>query len=96
MTLRQSTSLADPATYGRESGSGDLTPRQEEYLTKTARLSAPLMERAFKGKASPRAAIKANCLACTNFQRKEVEFCNSVCCPLWRYRPFQKQTEGGG
>ena len=96
MNLRQFPAPTDPATYGTELGLGDLTPRQEEYLSKTARLSAPLMERAFRGKASPRAAIKANCLACTNFQRKEVEFCNSVCCPLWRYRPFQKSADRGG
>ena len=44
---------------------------------------------ALQGSASPRQAIKAHCLTCTNYQREEVKRCPVVVCPLWRYRPYQ-------
>ena len=45
--------------------------------------------RAVSGEASPRQAIKAFCLECICWQRKEIELCPSVSCPLYPYRPFQ-------
>ncbi len=45
--------------------------------------------RAMSGR-SRTAAIKAKCLDCCNWQRKEVEQCAAKTCPLWTYRPYQK------
>jgi hypothetical protein len=36
------------------------------------------------------AAVKAKCLDCCCWQRKEVRLCTAVTCPLWMYRPYQK------
>lgn len=46
-------------------------------------------KRAAAGTASPRAAIKAFCLECTGWDRRQVVACTSLSCPLYSYRPFQ-------
>ena len=43
---------------------------------------------AHKGK-SRGAAIKAMCLECVGWQRREVALCTSQACPLFRYRPYR-------
>jgi len=44
--------------------------------------------RAMRGK-SMAAAIKAHCLECCGWQRREVEMCTALACPLYPYRPFK-------
>lgn len=51
------------------------------------------LRQAFSGSASPRAAIKATCLACVGFDRASVTNCTGYSCPLWMYRPFQVSSE---
>ena len=46
-------------------------------------------ERAVSGKASPRQAIKAQCLECVQYDRTEVTNCSDTGCPLYQYRPFK-------
>ena len=54
------------------------------------------LARAFSGSASPRQAIKAQCLVCMGYDRQEIKNCTGWSCPLWMYRPFQAdQPEGG-
>ena len=86
--------IADRATRSGEVGSGALTPRQLACPAKTPSLSAQIVERAFLGKSSPRQAIKAKCLSCSNWQRAEVEVCSVEVCPLWWYRPYQARADG--
>jgi hypothetical protein len=52
-----------------------------------------LFERVFRGEASPRAAIKAQCLECLAFNSDEIRNCTAPACPLYAYRPFQKREE---
>lgn len=47
------------------------------------------LTRAFNGSASPRQAIKAQCLSGVGFDRAAVRDCTGYSCPLWMYRPFQ-------
>ena len=49
----------------------------------------PLYLKAVLGKASPRNAIKAQCLECIGWERREVAACTAEACPLWAYRPYQ-------
>lgn len=51
------------------------------------------LSQAFSGSASPRGAIKAQCLACTGYARAEIASCTGYSCPLWKYRPFQDERE---
>ena len=44
---------------------------------------------AFSGSASPRKAIKAQCLVCVGYSREDIRNCTGYSCPLWAYRPFQ-------
>ena len=49
--------------------------------------------KAARGKASPRAAIKAFCLECVGWNRQEVARCTATACPLWTYRPWKDQEQ---
>jgi hypothetical protein len=46
--------------------------------------------RAWSGKCSPRAAIKAQCLDCCGLDRVAVAECADRCCPLWHFKPYAK------
>lgn len=48
------------------------------------------LTQAFSGSASPRAAIKAQCLSCMGYDRESIKNCSGWSCPLWKYRPFQE------
>lgn len=49
------------------------------------------LTRAFSGDSSPRQAIKAMCLTCVGYERKQIENCTGWSCPLWAYRPYQSE-----
>jgi len=48
--------------------------------------------RAACGLASPRQAIKSQCLECVGWVRREVALCTAPACPLYAYRPFVEAT----
>ena len=54
-----------------------------------------LFRRVFSGKASPRQAIKAQCLDCCGLSEEAIRDCASTQCPLWRFRPYQKSAKKG-
>jgi hypothetical protein len=59
------------------------------------------LREAFSGSASPRAAIRAQCLVCTGYDREAIRNCTGHSCPLWMYRPFSgspttDDRKGGG
>jgi hypothetical protein len=68
---------------------------EERYLEGIPVLSRGVMERAFAGTGSPRNAIKAKCLDCSNWQRQEITHCRVLTCPLHAWRPFQKAAGAG-
>jgi hypothetical protein len=68
-----------------------LTAKQEKYLVTVPSLSHGVLQKAYRKTASPRQAIKAKCLECTNFDRDSVTHCPVETCPLWSYRAFQKK-----
>lgn len=53
-----------------------------------------IFEKAFSGN-SKSSAIKAKCLDCCCFNREEISKCNVKKCPLWSYRPYQKEEIEG-
>ena len=55
--------------------------------------SRPGYIRATTGKASPRQAIKAQCLQCMGYDRAGIAACTGFTCPLWDYRPFQTRED---
>ena len=72
---------------------GGLTPEQEDLIGRLGaekNLYTPLFSRVYSGKASPRQAIRAKCMDCSNWQRAEVRFCTVSDCALWPYRPFRE------
>jgi len=66
--------------------------------TKNHRAAIPskyrkLCDRVLAGTASPREAIKLQCLACFGYCQSEMVQCNSYLCSLYRYRPYQKSVK---
>ena len=55
-----------------------------------------LFRRVYNGKASPRQAIKAQCLHCCWMDEEGIRDCTATQCPLWNMRPYQKPAKKGG
>jgi hypothetical protein len=60
-----------------------------KYLEGVPVSAKGVISRAFAGSGSPRNAIKAKCMACSNYQREEITECRVFTCPLHPWRPFQ-------
>lgn len=84
----------DPADNpGAKPRSSDDTDRETRILKRAAEMPVSARNsylRAARGKASPRAAIKAFCLECVGCDRAAIAGCTATCCPLFLYRPFQE------
>jgi len=63
--------------------------RIEKTVSEAPNSVKNVLKLAFAGTASPRAAIKAQCLSCVGYDRESVRNCTGWSCPLWKYRPFQ-------
>lgn len=62
-------------------------------LAACPRSSKRLLADCWAKKASPRQAIKAFCHECQSFDRDGVAGCTAYACPLWRYRPYQRDGD---
>ena len=51
----------------------------------------PLVEKIAAG--SMRAAVRLNCLQCSNYQRNEIKECNCTGCPMFAFRPYQNSVD---
>ena len=71
----------------------DVAALREELVKQAIADASPLyrtaMAKAYSGTASPRSAIKAQCLHCVGYIRNDVTHCTGFSCPLWAYRPYQ-------
>lgn len=67
-----------------------LTLAQAKRLSQWGTRHQALIKRCWQSKASPRAAIKAQCLDCCGEDLAAIAQCGDRCCPLWRYRPYQR------
>ena len=70
-----------------------LNPHQLEQVNDAGAMYGGVIRKAFIGKVSPRQAIKAFCLHCTGYVRKDVTNCTALACPLFAYRPYQAGDE---
>jgi hypothetical protein len=52
-----------------------------------------LYDRCMSGEASPREAIKMQCLECWMWVRAETETCDNYPCPLYHYNPLLKTCQ---
>ena len=68
---------------------GDRLQKIAEYKRQIPKAYRAVYEKAVSGK-SLRAAVNAQCLECTGWQRKEITFCSATICPLWMVRPYQE------
>jgi hypothetical protein len=66
--------------------------RVAKYLEGIPVSTRGVISRALAGAGSPRGAIKAKCLHCSNWQRDEITHCRVFTCPLHPWRPFQPKV----
>jgi hypothetical protein len=74
-------------------------PRRDRLIcsvSKDAPSKTALFRRVFKGLASPRQAIKAQCLTCCWMDEAAISGCTAPECPLWDFRPYRATKGGGG
>ena len=58
-----------------------------------AKSRAGLFRRVYSGTASPRMAIKAQCLHCAWMDERAIRDCTATQCPLHGLRPFQPKGQ---
>ncbi len=63
--------------------------RMMQSIQTDAPSKAGLFRRVFSGKASPRQAIKAQCLHCCWMSEVAIRECTATACPLWNFRPYR-------
>lgn len=68
-----------------------ITQTRGKRLSTIPESAQSVFQRSWAKKASPRQAIKAQCLECMGFDRKGIAGCTSYACSLWEYRPFQNK-----
>lgn len=66
----------------------EMTARQQSSVDRAPEMSKGVLAHAYLATCSPRAAIKAKCLDCCNFDREEVRNCAVEACPLHSFRPY--------
>jgi hypothetical protein len=73
-----------------------LNSKQQRRIASAPESWRGLLTRAIQGKASPRAAIKAQCGDCNGFDRQAIATCTADACPLWKQRPYQNDANPAG
>jgi hypothetical protein len=66
------------------------TERMAIKMNGVPKLYRKIVGDSIRGFASPRTAIKAQCLECVGYVRAEVKLCTSFTCPLYMYRPYKE------
>lgn len=67
-------------------------PRQARHLAgvlRDAPSKAGVFRRVYARQASPREAIRAQCLDCVGLDELAIRGCTSTACPLYYFRPYQ-------
>ena len=70
-----------------------MSVRVEKYLDGIPISAKGIVTRAMHKTGGRMNAIKAKCLDCCNWDRKEVATCQTQTCPLHPWRPFQKAQD---
>jgi hypothetical protein len=65
--------------------------RVERAISEAPESVKGTLKRAYSGSGGRANAIKAMCLTCVGYDRKEITNCTGFTCPLWAYRPFQQE-----
>lgn len=65
----------------------------KKRVAEAGQLYRVTMLKAYEGDCSPRQAIKAQCLSCVGFDRQSITHCTGYSCPLWAFRPYQKEGD---
>ena len=89
--------LRDPSVLRAPDAISGLDPtRRAEVLARAVEIPQTARGNYFRavlGQASPRNAIKAQCMECICWVRAEVTNCTGRACPLYAYPPYQKERK---
>lgn len=67
-----------------------MTPAQASRLSRWGVRYRNSLRASWSGQASKRTAIQLQCLDCCGEDVEVIKTCADRCCPLWRYRPYQR------
>jgi hypothetical protein len=82
--------MKPPQTVPADEFSDPKRARMMRAVCEDAPSRAGLFRRLYSATASPRQAIKAQCLHCVWMDEAAIRGCTATACPLWNFRPFQK------
>ena len=85
-------SLATPKKRPPRLPEGVLVPAQVKRIGTWGKSVSGLLKRCYLRQASPRQAIKAQCLDCCAEDKRAIRECADRCCPLWHFRPYQRAS----
>jgi len=63
--------------------------KRQEWCKRIPQMYQKNYQKAMKGR-SLKSAVKAKCLECANWQKEGIKKCLIPTCPLFPYRPYQK------
>lgn len=67
--------------------------QRSNYLRLVPALYQGIVYKCFTQRKSKALAIKAKCLDCSSYQKKEITNCTVVTCPLYNFRPYQVKDD---
>lgn len=80
-----------PAALLEQPEDETLTDAQRKTLAGVPSMYQPIFMRAYAG--SRASAIKAFCLSCVGFTRRDITACTARGCPLYVLRPYQQPDQ---
>ena len=81
--------MKPPQTHRVNEFSDSKRARMMRAVSQDGPSRAKLFQRVYSGSASPRQAIKAQCLHCAWLDEAVIRSCTATECPLWGFRPFR-------
>ena len=70
-----------------------MNEQQKAHLAEIPSSATRIVERAYQRTGGRMNAIKAMCLHCTGYNRKDVKECSGPICPLHAWRPYQTKVD---
>jgi hypothetical protein len=96
MAAARAAKVANGVKHARKKSSArELTAEEKKDLQRVSDYlpsALKVFSQAYSG-FSKASAIKAKCIECCNLDKAEVSRCNISGCPLWRYRPYQREAK---
>lgn len=69
-----------------------MNEKQAKFMAGVPQSCVRIVAKAFEREGGRANAIKAFCLVCLNYNRKDIRECTAPTCPLYPWRPYQAKS----